>query len=725
MPNQSDSAERMQQRIRIRSDYPDEWLKNDPVLAAGELGYEIAYPIGRLKIGDGNLRWTELGFLLERGLPGDAAQPSSILVGETITGSVGSSASVENVGTAQSPIFSFTIPAGAASTVAGPTGPTGPAGTTGPTGNTGDQGATGPTGAASIVAGPQGIQGATGATGPTGAASTVAGPTGAAGAAGATGATGAAGPQGTIGLTGLTGSQGIQGATGPAGAASTVAGPTGPAGATGPTGPTGLTGAASTVAGPTGPAGPTGAASTVAGPTGATGAASTVAGPTGPAGATGAASTVAGPTGPTGATGAAGATIEVSTTTPSMDGAAAVGASLTYARADHVHPTDTTRPKLFGSNLWSGGTNTFSSTSSGVFGVTCGATFSGGVTINGTVSTPLTVNSYSFFTATITANPEAATGFSIERSQATASGPILNFRKSRGTTTTPAVALSGDAAGQLLFNATNTTLVSARVASINCNLTSSPTSVTGAAQGGVTIYTSSIASANAMGFSFSSGGFVLERRANATSTEQSCQQWFMDRLQANADKAGTAVLKASDGSLQIIHVASVNPTGQSIGGWSFIPGDIITETTTSEYPTGRTIFPQASLNADAVGAVTIRSAVTASTTIDRTWLSRLTPVNSADCTVTIPLHNANDPWPIGSTVEMLQQSAAFYITPAAGVVLSFSQGAVPTTGSLKTVSGGLALVGPINNYSTHTYTIHKLIKVANNSWVAVNLGRPF
>ena len=408
-----------------------------------------------------------------------------------------------------------------------------------------------------------------------------------------------------------------------------------------------------------------------------------------------------------------------------MDGAAAVGASLTYARADHVHPTDTTRPKLFGSNLWSGGTNTFSATSSGVLSVACGATFSGGVTINGTVSTPLTVNSYSFFTATITANPEAATGFSIERSQATASGPILNFRKSRGTTTTPAVALSGDAAGQLLFNATNTTLVSARVASINCNLTSSPTSVTGAAQGGVTIYTSSIASANAMGFSFSSGGFVLERRANATSTEQSCQQWFMDRLQANADKAGTAVLKASDGSLQIIHVASVNPTGQSIGGWSFIPGDIITETTTSEYPTGRTIFPQASLNADAVGAVTIRSAVTASTTIDRTWLSRLTPVNSADCTVTIPLHNANDPWPIGSTVEMLQQSAAFYITPAAGVVLSFSQGAVPTTGSLKTVSGGLALVGPINNYSTHTYTIHKLIKVANNSWVAVNLGRPF
>lgn len=32
-----------------------------------------------------------------------------------------------------------------------------------------------------------------------------------------------------------------------------------------------------------------------------------------------------------------------SSTTPSMDGTAAVGTATTYARADHVHPTDTSR----------------------------------------------------------------------------------------------------------------------------------------------------------------------------------------------------------------------------------------------------------------------------------------------------------------------------------------------------------------------------------------------
>lgn len=36
-------------------------------------------------------------------------------------------------------------------------------------------------------------------------------------------------------------------------------------------------------------------------------------------------------------------TYTASSTTPSMDGTAAVGTSTTYARADHVHPTDTTR----------------------------------------------------------------------------------------------------------------------------------------------------------------------------------------------------------------------------------------------------------------------------------------------------------------------------------------------------------------------------------------------
>lgn len=42
-------------------------------------------------------------------------------------------------------------------------------------------------------------------------------------------------------------------------------------------------------------------------------------------------------------TGAEPSSVEPSSTTPSMDGTAAVGTATTYARADHVHPTDTSR----------------------------------------------------------------------------------------------------------------------------------------------------------------------------------------------------------------------------------------------------------------------------------------------------------------------------------------------------------------------------------------------
>jgi len=125
----------------------------------------------------------------------------------------------------------------------------------------------------------------------------VTGPTGPTGASGATGPTGPTGPTGATGVTGPTGPTGAAGATGPTG-------PTGAAGATGPTGPTGPTGAQG-VTGPTGPTGATG----VTGPTGPTGPQGDqgLTGPTGPTGPTGAAGAT-GPTGPTGPTGATGVT---------------------------------------------------------------------------------------------------------------------------------------------------------------------------------------------------------------------------------------------------------------------------------------------------------------------------------------------------------------------------------------------------------------------------------
>lgn len=69
--------------------------------------------------------------------------------------------------------------------------------------------------------------------------------------AGSIGPTGPTGPTGPIGATGPNGLIGPTGPTGPTGAASNAVGPTGPTGATGPAGPTGSSG-------PTGPTGPTG-----------------------------------------------------------------------------------------------------------------------------------------------------------------------------------------------------------------------------------------------------------------------------------------------------------------------------------------------------------------------------------------------------------------------------------------------------------------------------------
>lgn len=69
--------------------------------------------------------------------------------------------------------------------------------------------------------------------------------------------------------------------------------------------------------------------------------------------------------------------IEPSSTTPSMDGTAAVGTATTYARADHVHPTDTSRQATLvsgtniktinGNSLLGSGNLTISSGSSSAF----------------------------------------------------------------------------------------------------------------------------------------------------------------------------------------------------------------------------------------------------------------------------------------------------------------------------------------------------------------------
>jgi hypothetical protein len=60
------SDERGYWRIRCRQDTAENWLKNDPRLASGELGYVIGATDGpNLKIGDGWLRWSQLPWLVD------------------------------------------------------------------------------------------------------------------------------------------------------------------------------------------------------------------------------------------------------------------------------------------------------------------------------------------------------------------------------------------------------------------------------------------------------------------------------------------------------------------------------------------------------------------------------------------------------------------------------------------------------------------------------------
>src|SRR6187455_951610 len=89
--------------------------------------------------------------------------------------------------------------------------------------------------------------------------------------------------------------------------------------------------------GPPGEKGEPGADSTVPGPPGPPGEDSTVPGPPGPPGND---STVPGPPGPQGPQGDPGPGAVPATALPLIDDVAAVGASMKFAREDHVHPSD-------------------------------------------------------------------------------------------------------------------------------------------------------------------------------------------------------------------------------------------------------------------------------------------------------------------------------------------------------------------------------------------------
>lgn len=73
------SDERGYQRIRFRQDTAENWLKNDPILASGEMGYVIGATEGpNLKVGDGWVRWSQLPWI-SSGSSGDSHSGAHIV----------------------------------------------------------------------------------------------------------------------------------------------------------------------------------------------------------------------------------------------------------------------------------------------------------------------------------------------------------------------------------------------------------------------------------------------------------------------------------------------------------------------------------------------------------------------------------------------------------------------------------------------------------------------
>lgn len=84
----ADSYERNLQRIRLRQDTEENWLKNDPIPASGELCYTIgSNDAGRLlKVGDGSVRWSNLPYIAREGVAGPKGEPGTPGHGITVYG---------------------------------------------------------------------------------------------------------------------------------------------------------------------------------------------------------------------------------------------------------------------------------------------------------------------------------------------------------------------------------------------------------------------------------------------------------------------------------------------------------------------------------------------------------------------------------------------------------------------------------------------------------------
>ena len=87
------------------------WASENPVLAAGEIGYEK--DTRKMKLGDGTSSWTQLSYLQADGSgSGAAGQAATIRIGTVTTLRYNQNATVVNSGTSSAAVLDFGIPRG-------------------------------------------------------------------------------------------------------------------------------------------------------------------------------------------------------------------------------------------------------------------------------------------------------------------------------------------------------------------------------------------------------------------------------------------------------------------------------------------------------------------------------------------------------------------------------------------------------------------------------------
>ena len=99
--------------VKVKRATAARWASQNPVLAAGEIGYET--DTRKMKLGDGTSSWTQLSYLVADGTGaggGSGGQAATIRIGTVTTLRYNQNATVVNSGTSTAAVLDFGIPRG-------------------------------------------------------------------------------------------------------------------------------------------------------------------------------------------------------------------------------------------------------------------------------------------------------------------------------------------------------------------------------------------------------------------------------------------------------------------------------------------------------------------------------------------------------------------------------------------------------------------------------------